>query len=212
MNLTRIVISVAISFLIIGCEKNTENETKQEANQEQANTQAMPTDHPAIQPGPATASQQQVNEGVVRQAFVGGGYTYAQVEAAGQLIWLAGPAVRLEKGTKVGWRDAAMMQNFNSKTLGRTFDQIYFISGFIQDNQSGNTAGVVEEAIPSAGYVYLKVKTDTSSVWLAVPQVEVKLGETVSWQGGAVMRNFQSNSLDRVFEQIIFVDKVTKGS
>jgi hypothetical protein len=37
----------------------------------------------------------------------------------------------------------------------------------------------------------------------------VQVGDTVTWQGGSVMNNFSSSSLNRTFDQIIFVAAVS---
>jgi hypothetical protein len=66
-------------------------------------------------------------EGLVRQTLTGGGYLYVQVEAEGDSLWLAGPMVDVSGGQTVSWRGGAMMHDFTSRTLERTFDRILFV-------------------------------------------------------------------------------------
>jgi hypothetical protein len=43
-------------------------------------------------------------------------------------MWIAATMMRVQPQQKVKWTDAAMMKNFPSKTLHRTFDEILFVS------------------------------------------------------------------------------------
>lgn len=222
MHLARLTLCAALVVVNVACDQSANSDSSKTPEQTITgkttpatidNQAKLPAGHPNVNqtnmPG-VKATSQVVNQGMVKQSFIGGGYSYAQVDAGGQLIWLAGPAAKLEIGSNVGWKDAALMQDFNSPSLNRSFSEIYFVSSFVQQNKGKQTSGVVEEVIPTAGYVYLKVKSGNSSVWLAASETQIKSGESVSWQGGAVMRNFRSNSLDKVFPEVILVDKIVK--
>ena len=67
---------------------------------------------------------------------------------------------------------------------------------------------VVAESLSAAGYSFIRVDENGQSVWLAAPETALEVGQTVEWQGGGQMRNFTSRSLNRVFDAIIFVDRV----
>jgi hypothetical protein len=60
----------------------------------------------------------------------------------------------------------------------------------------------------SAGYSYIHVEQNGSRVWLAAPETAINVGQSISWNGGAPMRNFNSQSLNRVFDEIYFVSAV----
>jgi hypothetical protein len=47
-------------------------------------------------------------------------------------------------------------------------------------------------------------------IWLAGPRTELAVGDVISWEGGAVMSNFHSNTLDRTFTEIVFVNALTR--
>ncbi|MEW6218571.1 MAG: OB-fold nucleic acid binding domain-containing protein [Thermodesulfobacteriota bacterium] len=65
-------------------------------------------------------------------------------------------------------------------------------------------AGKVAETMNASGYTYLLVDSGQEKKWVAVPMVQVTLGEEVSFQDGLIMRNFESKALGRVFEEVVF--------
>ena len=65
--------------------------------------------------------------------------------------------------------------------------------------------GTVVEAVDATSYTYLKVKTaDAQEKWAAVLKLEVKAGQKIEVKQQMVMENFQSKTLNRTFEKIIF--------
>ena len=74
---------------------------------------------------------------------------------------------------------------------------------------SADFSGTVLQAHTTAGYTYAEVETADGVVWLAGPMVQLSEGETVTWPEGMLMRDFASETLDRTFEEIFFVDKLT---
>ena len=80
-------------------------------------------------------------------------------------------------------------------------------SNAIAASQYPNT-GKVLETMDASIYTYMKVSTDKEPVWLAVSKTTVAKGNTISYPDGAVMPNFNSPSLNRTFDKIIFLDKI----
>jgi hypothetical protein len=68
----------------------------------------------------------------------------------------------------------------------------------------------VIEKIDASNYSYLKVDENNKDYWIAVPKMEVKPGETVLYSKFMEMKNFKSETLNRTFESILFVDDATK--
>ena len=68
--------------------------------------------------------------------------------------------------------------------------------------------GTVLEVIDSTMYTYLRVSGNTGPIWLAAYKNDIAKGDTVNYSGGVEMTNFQSKSINRTFEKIIFVDAV----
>lgn len=71
--------------------------------------------------------------------------------------------------------------------------------------------GKVAETMNAAGYTYIRVDEKGKSVWLAVMQTPVKVGDTVEFPDVPPMTNFPSKSLNRTFDAILFVPAVRVG-
>ncbi len=67
--------------------------------------------------------------GVVKETMGGGGYTYILLSTKHGDFWCAGPEVPAKKGDKAKVMEGVLMENFSSKTLGKTFENIYFVRG-----------------------------------------------------------------------------------
>lgn len=65
-------------------------------------------------------------------------------------------------------------------------------------------AGKVLETKDAAGYTYLRLKTKDGEVWAAVPEAKVKVGADVSIENPQTMTAFQSRSLNKTFDRIVF--------
>lgn len=81
---------------------------------------------------PAYAAGDQALTGKVVQTMDSGGYTYAQVENKGVKTWVACPKTKVVKGQNITFAPGMEMQNFESKTLKRTFDRIIFSGGVVE--------------------------------------------------------------------------------
>lgn len=68
----------------------------------------------------------------------------------------------------------------------------------------GTLTGTVLETMDSGGYTYFQLDTGLDKPWVAVPQAQIKVGDTVSSMPGMVMKNFTSKTLNRTFDAIIF--------
>jgi len=75
---------------------------------------------------------------------------------------------------------------------------------------SSGQKGVVEEVIQAESYTYLRVKTNGEDHWLAVTKMPVETGESVYYDNGMEMKNFQSETLQRTFDRIYFVQNISK--
>ena len=95
-----------------------------------ANVQGMTQTEPAQQPTQASSSDryQLPKNGKVVKAMHAAGYTYMQVENSGKEFWIAATMLNVKKDDHVRWADAAVMRNFTSSTLHKTFDEILFVT------------------------------------------------------------------------------------
>jgi hypothetical protein len=73
---------------------------------------------------------------------------------------------------------------------------------------SSAVQGKVLEARNVEGYTYLKLQTKAGEVWAAVPTSSVKPGAQVAIGNPMVMENFESKTLNRKFDRILFGELV----
>ncbi|MBK7615183.1 MAG: nucleotide-binding protein [Burkholderiales bacterium] len=66
------------------------------------------------------------------------------------------------------------------------------------------TKGEVLEVRDVDMYTYLRLKTAQGETWAAVEKAPVKVGAQVSINNPMVMRNFESKSLKKTFDKIVF--------
>jgi hypothetical protein len=69
---------------------------------------------------------------------------------------------------------------------------------------ANSVQGKVLEAKNVEGYTYLKLQTAAGEVWAAVPTSSVKPGAQVVVENPMVMKNFESRTLQRKFDAILF--------
>ena len=66
----------------------------------------------------------------------------------------------------------------------------------------------VLSTIDASQYTYLEVKQDNNTLWLATTATNAKKGDTIQFDEGTVMTNFNSKILNRTFPSITFVGRV----
>lgn len=71
--------------------------------------------------------------------------------------------------------------------------------------------GKVIDKIPAKGYTYLQVTENKNDFWIAVPTMEIEIGETVYFSRYMVMEDFRSDNIDKSFDQILFVEDARKS-
>lgn len=71
------------------------------------------------------------------------------------------------------------------------------------------TGVVVKEVMEAGGYTYIKGVEGGEEIWMAIPQTKIEVGQTVYYQGGMVMKNFESKQLNRTFENILFLEGIS---
>jgi len=89
-------------------------------------------DAPAIE-NPALAAPVPAGmvRGTVLETMDSGGYTYVLVETAQDPLWAAGPRTTAKVGDVVEISQGMPMHQFESKTLDRTFDVLYFVKSIV---------------------------------------------------------------------------------
>jgi hypothetical protein len=75
----------------------------------------------------AAGASQFANTGKVVEVIDTSMYTYLQLSGDKGPVWLAASKTKVSKGQTVSYPNGAVMTNFTSKSLNRTFDSIIFV-------------------------------------------------------------------------------------
>ncbi|MCK5545349.1 MAG: DNA-binding protein, partial [Desulfobulbaceae bacterium] len=86
--------------------------------------------------------------GKVLEVHNGGGYTYIHLDTESGKKWVAMPETSVQEGEEISVVTEMTMENFESKSLERTFEEIIFCSG-IEGSKSGSAA--TAHHMPSSG-------------------------------------------------------------
>jgi len=126
-----IVVSIVALSALISCD-HSKTQQVAETNSSPVKTQVSGEGPEAVKvpsnPGAANATNASGERfGVVKETMDAGGYTYVQVEVNGTALWAAGPLTKVAVGQTVSLPAGAVMQNFFSPTLERTFESIDFV-------------------------------------------------------------------------------------
>ena len=81
------------------------------------------------------------------------------------------------------------------------------------DPQLAGFRGKVVEKQDVSVYTYVRLDDGAGNqIWAAVPQTQLEIGEQIALKGGTVMTNFNSKTLNRTFESIVFASGFVRGS
>ncbi|MFK5958913.1 MAG: hypothetical protein QM495_08605 [Lutibacter sp.] len=64
------------------------------------------------------------------------------------------------------------------------------------------------ESLDSGNYTYISVNENKEKYWMAISKAPVMVGEIYYYDGGMVMKNFESKELQRTFDFITFADNI----
>ena len=73
-----------------------------------------------------------------------------------------------------------------------------------EKEQKSSLSGKVIETMTSGGYTYALIEKNGQKVWVAVPSTTITVGQEVSFIPGMEMGAFESKTLKRRFDNIIF--------
>jgi hypothetical protein len=85
------------------------------------------------------------------------------------------------------------------------------LDGVSARQNANSLTGKVAETMNTGGYTYINIEKDNKKIWVAVPQSDVKVGQEISVTPGVTMSNFESKSLNRTFESIVFSPALVTG-
>lgn len=75
--------------------------------------------------------------------------------------------------------------------------------------QSGIHKVIVQEILQVKEYSYVRVLEDGTEKWLAVPSTVVEMGKTYYYGKSMEMNNFESKDLNKTFETVFFIEKLS---
>lgn len=132
--------------------------------------------------------------GPVLEHLAASPYVYLRVKTSQGEVWAAVPETRIENGAVVTVFNPMLMTKFESKSLKRTFDEVYFgtltPSGAAADGAGDNPhAGVAQTSAVEVGKVEKATGVDARTVAEAWAQKAALEGKTVSIRGMVVKYN-----------------------
>ncbi|WP_415396504.1 hypothetical protein [Sulfurimonas sp. CS5] len=148
MNKISIAISVVV-LLMYGCsDKPKEQENTLSTEKEQSSNKQVAENAPQNIYGASSVEKEvvktpteddmklNVHNADVIETMNSGGYTYAKVNEAGNIYWIAGPQTDVVVvGSPISFIEQMVMTDFNSKSLNRKFDKIVFVSTIVSSNK-----------------------------------------------------------------------------
>ena len=181
----RVIATVALAVLVTGltltqagCSKN---------DQEKAAT------NPALAaPVPAGMVR-----GKVLETMEAGSYTYVQIDMGTEQRWLASPHTAVKVGDTVQAAEGMVMPDFESKSLNRKFDVVYFVGGL--DNLS-NPAPIAPAPVAAEDHPQVKAEAEPAVEDVTVSPVEEGKNIAELW----------ANKDSRVGEEVTLRGKVVK--
>jgi hypothetical protein len=78
------------------------------------------------------------------------------------------------------------------------------------DMQSGSRSGEVIDQVNAGSYSYLQLRENDQVYWVAVPTMKIENGEQIFFSEYMEMKNFKSETLDRTFESVLFINDANK--
>lgn len=139
--------------------------------------------------------------GRVSETMDAGGYTYVHLERAGESVWAAGPRGKVEVGEELGVSLAMKMDDFRSETLNRTFDTVYFVSGFERGTSApvANGSGAMGAASGAVGSAHTNA-----------PSTDLDLSDVRKPEGGYTVMELWQAKDDLAGESVTFRGRVVK--
>lgn len=82
-------------------------------------------------------------------------------------------------------------------------------SGQVTDMPADPQRAQVLEVIQTTSYTYLRVDRNRQEEWIAIDKAELKTGDIIYYADGLEMLDFESPELNRTFDRILFVSRIS---
>ena len=137
--------------------------------------------------------------GKVVETMDAGAYTYARVESGTKTVWAAAPKTALAVGDTVVVPAGMRMKDFTSKSLDRTFAEIYFVPS-LRPPGAAQPAAAAAVAAPAAA------SRDNGSS----PKVKALVAEIAKAADGVTIAEIHANKADLTGKPVAVRGRVTK--
>jgi len=77
--------------------------------------------------------------------------------------------------------------------------------------ESNSRSGIVVDKMDAGSYSYLQLKEKNKLYWVAVPKLEIENGESIYFSQYMEMIDFKSETLNRTFESVLFVNDASRS-
>lgn len=181
---------IAAGFLVTGmvaCKSKIQETAQQPASQPQTSVAAPVTPAPAT-PAPADQATVKYFTGKVLETMDAGGYTYIHVDNGTEKIWAAAPQFEAKVGEQVTVPEGMPMKDYESKTLNRKFDVVYFVGAIGKGDQPpaqpAATAG--QPQLPEGAHPKLdpaQAAKDAKVTFAGIKKADKTVGEIFAEQG-----------------------------
>lgn len=113
---------------------------------------------------------------------------------------------KIHRGIQVAFFATSML---TTSVMAEPYDK--FVAKSVPENQvlTGTFQGVVHEVSQSGGYTFLRMTVAGKEVWAATMTTAVPVHHTVTYQNPLIMKGFHSKSLNKTFDEILFISQVT---
>ena len=134
---------LCLALALSGCSSEESKTSQNQPEEVKTAQQAQPGKTAPSQAHDTRQNDAVELKGTIIETFDSGGYTYLQIDNGSKKIWAAISQAKVTVGDEVSLKSGAVMQNFYSKTLDRTFEEIIF-SGGIQGAAAEAHASMAE--------------------------------------------------------------------
>lgn len=151
-------------------------------------------------PAPDTLMPKDGLKGEVLETMNSGGYSYARVKSGTSTFWAAGPESQIKVGDTIAMPQGLPMTNFQSKSLNKTFDKIYFVQGFLINGKPGTNVKVSSKptsgpaSSPASGPASRPGSMPSSMATSQKAPVKIDLNKIAKAEGGITVAELYKNA------------------
>jgi hypothetical protein len=187
---------IAAGFLVTGlmaCKSKVQETAQQPAPEASAPAPVVPAPEAAAPMAPAPgAADAKFFTGKVVETMNAGGYTYVQVDNGTEKIWAAAPQFEVKAGEQVSVPEGMPMKDYESKTLNRKFDTVFFVGAIGKGGQppaaGGPVAAMTEQGqMPEGAHPKLdpaQAAKDAGVTFAGIKKADKTVGDIYAGQSG----------------------------